>query len=118
MYGIEWSELSNFEKKEYYFDKKREFSEYLDETFSLRLELSHEADCNSEHESYQRCLKIKNQWWNGYRYSTGRGMLAQIFFCPEQFKIYNKCLERVDTANSEYKLREEDEKTINKLFPR
>ena len=116
--NIEWSELSLSEKKDLYYDKKQEYIEYLDDTFTLRLELKNEESCNKPYSDYQRCLGVKNVLWGGMKYSTARAGFYQTWICIKPFHHYFECLGIVDTPQQRDALKKEDQERIQKLFPK
>ena len=116
--GIEWETLSSDEQKERYFDSKEEFEEYMADTFPMRLDFVIENECEESFRMYQRCLDLKEMRWGGYRYSTARAGLAQIYLCHQHHHTYSKCLDSVNREAQEMKLRDDDRKTFQRLFPR
>ena len=106
------------EQKERYFDAKEEFKEYMQDTFPLRLNFVIEEECDDAFLVYEKCLEIKEQHWGFFRYSQIRAGLGQIYFCMEKQAAYSKCLDAVNREQQEQKLRDNDQKTFTRLFPR
>ena len=106
------------DQKERYYDAKEEFEEYMADTFPLRLDFVIEEECDDSFRAYQRCLDLKETQWGGYRYSTARAGLAQIYLCHNVHHAYSKCLDSVDRKQQEDKLRSDDKRTLFRLFPK
>ena len=115
---IEWESLSLEEQKERYYDAKEEFIEYMRDTFPLRLDFVVEEQCDDAFKAYQRCLDLKESQWGGYRYSTARAGLAQIYLCPPAHRAYSRCLDSVNREQQKRKLQIDDEQTLMRLFPK
>ena len=88
------------------------------DTFPMRLDFVIENECEESFRMYQRCLDLKEMRWGGYRYSTARAGLAQIYLCHQHHHTYSKCLDSVNREAQEMKLRDDDRKTFQRLFPR
>ena len=106
------------EQKQCYYDAKEEFMEYMQDTFPLRLDFIIEEECEDTFRAYQRCLDLKESQWGGYRYSTARAGLAQIYLCHPSHHSYSKCLDSVNREQHKRKLKSEDEQTLMRLFPK
>eukprot|EP01084_Bolivina_argentea_P146796 256945_1 len=113
-----WNSLSLEEQKTIYYDTKEEFMEYMNDTFPLRLDFVIEEKCEDTFKAYERCLDLKKSRWGGYRWSSARAGLAQMYLCPQYHHAYSKCLDSVNRREQEAKLKDNDFQTLNRLFPR
>eukprot|EP01083_Nonionella_stella_P101866 289252_1 len=111
-----WETLSLNEQKERYYDAKQEFEEYMADTFPLRLDFVIENECEESFRTYERCLDLKKMRWGGYRYSSARAGLAQIYLCAQFHHAYTKCLDSVNRSAQDRQLRDDDQKTLLRLF--
>jgi len=108
--------MSAEEQQEYYFDKKEEFIEYLDETFDIRLEQQLYEVCNHEVQTYERCMGIAEVRKGLTKYSKLRGTMKTMFTCTHKYHDMINCIGKQDNVQNNFNLQEQDKRILKNLF--
>jgi len=114
----EWKDMDPEEKRDFYYERKEDFIEYLEESFPVRMEQMCRAACKPEIADLERCYKIKNLAMGYAKWSTARGGLLQIYACTPFVVDISRCYAKVDNMETDMILRRKDEETLLKYFPK
>lgn len=114
----DWDEMTGEEQAEFYFERRQDYLDYLEDSFSIRMESKMLEECKEEFDNYERCLGVKDMWIGWTKWSSLRGVMRQMYTCIPQLEEMTKCSERVDNERAEVVLREEDQTNIKKYFPK
>lgn len=114
---MRWGFMNQEEKKEYYFEKKEEFEDWLNDTFHVRLEESLYDHCEKEVSDYERCMGVATLRKGLTRYSRIRGTMRTMLQCSHVYQYMINCVGEADNNHSELILKQKDKRVTKNLFP-